>query len=298
MIATKKTPLDSVLAFVPEIAGEIRALDGGTRSAIQEIRLRGGLPVVLETGGSRLALRYIAESEFLEQLLGRFCEHSVHSHQRQLAGGFVTLPGGHRVGVCATAILSADEQSVVSIRCPTSLNIRIAKAYTGCAEILFDRMPGDFPGLMIIGKPMSAKTTVLRDFIRCLSYSKKIALIDERGEIAAKSGGRVTFDLGQNTDVLDAYPKAAGFSCALRALSPDYIATDEVDARDAEYLGRTAGVGAGLIVTAHCQDITRALADPGLSHLIKEGRISHIAHLGTGRDIGRLIELRVLGDRK
>jgi stage III sporulation protein AA len=172
--------------------------------------------------------------------------------------------------------------TVTAIRDITSINLRIAREFFHCSDTLYTSLSvAELKSLLIIGKPLSAKTTVLRDFARNLSDSGyKVAVIDERSEIGSSG-----FDLGMNTDVLKSFPKKAGFITALRALSPDFIICDEITG-NAEGVEKCLNSGVGLIMTAHCGSLEEALRSSSLSGIIRH--TEHIALLGTGRNIGKL----------
>ncbi|MCL2077100.1 MAG: hypothetical protein FWH08_01685 [Oscillospiraceae bacterium] len=290
MIKAKKRPFEQAVEFLPVFKDKLMAQNPLIREKTREIRLRAGQPVTLETDlNNRLYLDVRATSENLRDLIELFCDYSVHSYARQLSQGFITLEGGHRAGFCGTAVVR--ENRVEAIRDITSINLRIAREFIGCSDILFNSLPiEDLQSLLILGKPMSAKTTVLRDLARNLSQNYKVAVIDERGELAGKSAlkpsaGGNGLDLGINTDVLDSFPKGAGFMTALRALSPDFIVCDEITGEGAS-VTECFNCGVGVIMTAHCGSLKEALNSPALSDIISS--VDYIALLGTGKNIGKL----------
>lgn len=286
-------PFAAVVAQMPGFQGAFSGLSDEVRRGAQEIRLRVGRFAVVEAGNAgRVQLNRKVGPDTLGELLRAFCDYSVHSYTRQLCEGYITLRGGHRAGFCGTAVLGADCR-VENIRDITSVNIRICRAYKGCADLLYDLLftrGEDLRGVLILGRPMSAKTTVLRDLVRQIAQNEKVAVIDERGEIAAKSGAGFGMELGENTDVLDGFPKAEGFLTALRALSPSYIACDEIGG-DSLSVVRCLNSGVIPIITAHCAGIEEAMRAEGLRDIIQSGAISHMALLGHGNEIGKLKEL-------
>jgi stage III sporulation protein AA len=265
--------------FLPMFKDKLLALDPRVREKAREIRLRAGQAIAIESH-SRQYINAPVTPEVLRNLIERFCDYSIHSYARQLAQGFITLEGGHRAGFCGTAVVEDDR--VKAIRDITSINLRIAREFISCSDILFQSLPAEsLKSLLIIGRPMSAKTTVLRDFARNLSVGgKKVTIIDERSEISAPG-----FDLGPNTDVLGGFPKKAGFITALRALSPDFIVCDEI-ADDGGQVAACLNSGAGVIMTAHCGGMDELSCSPSLAGIIKH--IEYVALLGTGASIGRL----------
>lgn len=249
------------------------------RESAREIRLRAEQAIAVEYGTDRHFIRTRVTREDLKSLVEIFCDYSLHSYAGQLAQGFITLKGGHRAGFSATAVLSGGE--VTAVRDITSINLRIAREFVGCSDELYGALSGEIKSLLIIGKPMSAKTTVLRDYARKLSDSgNKVTVIDERSEIASSG-----FDLGMNTDVLAAFPKRAGFVTALRALSPDFIVCDEI-AGDGEEVAQCLNSGVGVVMTAHCGSLEEAQRSRALSGIMEH--VGHVALLGTGKNIGKL----------
>ena len=286
MITAKKRPFEQAVEFLPMFKDKLLTQSPAVREKTFEIRLRAGQPVTLELGGdARLCLDARAAPEDLRELIERFCDYSIHSYARQLSQGFVTLEGGHRAGFCGTAVMNGGK--VDAIRDITSINLRIAREFIGCSDTLFNILPADeIKALLIIGKPMSAKTTLLRDFARNISMSRKVAVVDERGELASKRNGVITADLGPNTDVLDCFPKRTGFITALRALSPDFIICDEI-AGDGREIAECLNSGVGLVMTAHCGSLGEALCSQSLTGVIAAG-VNYIALLGTGKEVGKL----------
>ena len=281
MITAKKRPLTSsafeqAVEFLPKYKDKLLSLSPAAREKAREIRLRAGQAIAVELINDRLFADVIVTAEDLKNLIELFCDYSLHSYQRQLAQGFITLAGGHRAGFCGTAVIEGEK--VTAIRDITSINLRIAREFIGCSDELFHLLtPENIKSLLIIGGPVSAKTTLLRDFARNLSEAGfKAAVIDERSEICAK---------GANIDTLNNFPKKAGFITALRALSPDFIICDEI-ADDGEQVAMCLNSGVGVIMTAHCGSLEEALNSSALSGVIKH--INYIALLGTGRNIGKL----------
>ena len=255
-------------------------------SDIYEIRIRAGRGVVLETVKGRTALDIAVSADDTEECIKNFCQHSFHSFEKELREGFITLKGGHRVGFCGTAVVKNGRlDGVKNISC---INIRIAREVIGAGESLKDTVfEKDFKGLLICGRPMSGKTTVLRDLCRIIGNRHKLALIDERGEMAAIFQGIPQNNVGAFTDVLDGYDKENGIEIATRTLSPEYIVCDEITGfSDFERLCLNSGVK--LIFTIHSGSIEQAKN----TDAVKSGAISHIASLG-GK-IGQVTERAVI----
>jgi stage III sporulation protein AA len=303
MITIKKTPFEQAADYLKPITPTLTALPRAVTDTVREIRLRAGQPVTLECDKGRIRL---AESERvtmpqIAECMREFCEYSLHSYEKQLKEGWLTLSGGHRAGFTGTAVLNGGK--VENVRDISSVNLRIAKQYTGCADDLYFRMFGNHglseqndstpSGLLIIGRPMSAKTTVLRDLCRLISADFKVALIDERSEVAAVQsgngygGGVPALDVGENTDVLNNFPKPQGIMSALRNLSPEYVVCDEIGWESGE-IAALANSGVRMILTAHSGSLKDAYSSERICRILSTGAISHIALLGHGKNIGRV----------
>lgn len=219
----------------------------GGMSEIAEIRLRAGRPAVsVDMNG---AMKICSERMSVDDIADYFaevCRYSVHSYQDEIAEGFVTLDGGHRVGVCGTAV--RENGRITFLKDISGLNIRVAHAVKGCSNELFERV-GEC-SLLVAGKPLSGKTTVLRDLARRLGERRRVTVIDSRGEIAAAVHGLPSYDIGLNTDVLSGCGKSEGIMLALRSMSPEFIICDEI-AHDGEAVEEALSCGVKIIASVH-----------------------------------------------
>lgn len=226
------------------------------REELQEMRLRLGMPPELILGGKRIWLDKPTNSDDL-----RFCVNMASKYSpwsaSGIASGYITAPGGHRVGICGDAVLRNGNMS--GIRTITSLNIRVARDFPGIGAKASD-LPGS---ILIVGKPGSGKTTLLRDIIRVRSdkVSEFVAVVDEREEIFPRIGDGICFPTGRHTDVLTGCSKAAGIEIVLRNMTPDTIVMDEITAQeDCDALLRAGWCGVNILATAHAgcrQDLMR-----------------------------------------
>lgn len=230
---------------------------------LEEIRFRIGRPVMLcfhkhhafLTAEGRLSTADVSEKltrSDMDMLFAALCHHSVYAHLSELTDGFITLYGGHRVGVAGRCVIK--NNAISNITAISGLNIRIARAYRGCAASLAAtlRRGGGICNTLLIAPPQCGKTTTLRDLARIFGAGLKITIIDERSEIAGCCDGMPQFDVGTQTDVLDRFPKARGMLLALRSLSPDIIMTDELGTTaDIEALREVSRAGCRLIASVH-----------------------------------------------
>ncbi|MEE3333427.1 MAG: ATPase, T2SS/T4P/T4SS family [Ruminococcus sp.] len=255
------------------------------RTSLTEIRLRVNKPVVLVSGVRTEILSGIITKNNLADLFALMCGYSVYSKQNEIKNGYITLKGGHRAGICGTAVYG--DEGVINIRDISAVNIRIAREYIGCSnELLRKVKPGK--GMLICGAPCSGKTTLLRDTARSLSNKYKIALIDTRGEIASVYQGENQLDVGDSF-VLDGYNKSDGFDHSVRCLSPDYIICDEIGtAEDSASVLNAVNSGVGVIASAHCADKQEVLAKPFLRETLRF--FDTIVFLGNRHNTGQITE--------
>lgn len=238
---------------------------------IQEIRLRINRPVLIISKGEDVYLdesgnfikqpkhaHLITEGE-LEQLLMHLCQDSPYAFEEELRQGFLTAPGGHRIGVAGQAVPESDGR-IRTIKHIYYLNIRIAHQLFGIAEKILPYIyeQGQLKNVLIVSPPGCGKTTLLREMVRRISdgndYGKgvSVGVVDERSEIAGSYLGRPQNDLGCRTDVLDACPKVQGMMLLLRSMSPRMIAVDELGSiADVEALRTACACGSRVLATVH-----------------------------------------------
>ena len=213
------------------------------------------------------------------------CEHALYARAEEQRQGFVTLRGGHRMGLCGRVV--AQGTSVRALRDISSLCVRVAGQWEGAADTLVPHLTsgGRVRSALIIGLPGSGKTTVLRDACRQLSDAgHRVAIADERSELAAMSRGAPQLDVGARTDVLDGVCKEIALRWLLRSMSPEIIATDELGAAtDALAVLEAAQSGVAVLATAHARTLDEALSRGTLYHLAQNKAFSRYAVLDEKR---------------
>ena len=246
-----------------------KALQGMT--GLQEIRLRVGLPVILYAAGREYFVHsdgalteegkeaFCMDRQGMEAILKNLCQDSFYAFEDELKQGFLTVAGGHRVGISGQAVL--DERGRIrTIKNIAFVNIRIARQVQNAADrilpLVYDG--GELLNTLILAPPGCGKTTLLRELIRQVSdgnifgEGRTVGVVDERSELAGSFLGVPQNDLGIRTDVLDACPKAEGMMMLLRAMSPGVIAIDELGSREEmEALHRASACGCHILATAH-----------------------------------------------
>lgn len=231
------------------------------RARAEEFRLRAGrcMSVLLPEG--ERSLEAIVTSEELETLCDIAAEFSRYASMETLKQGFLPVRGGFRVGLCGSAVMK--DGAVTNLKQISSAVIRISREQRGIARDIAPRLfrEGRFCSTLLLSPPGGGKTTLLRDLVRQLSVGEgvppqRIALMDERGEVAVMYRGQPQMDVGPRTDVLDGCPKALAIPMALRAMNPQIIAVDEITVReDLQAMAQAAGCGVALLATIHAANV-------------------------------------------
>ncbi|HLS88057.1 MAG TPA: stage III sporulation protein AA [Sphingobacteriaceae bacterium] len=308
------SPVDYVWRqeIAPHLAPPVRrVLDQAPAALLAravELRLRAGGPLqlVLAAGDVFLDHRgrpcppaeaYRISGQVLADCWQAACRGSVYAWEEETRQGFLTLPGGHRLGLAGR--FAVENGRVLRLRHVGGIAVRLCRAVPGCADpvlpSLVDRKRGTVHHTLIYSPPGAGKTTLLRDLVRQISTGvpalglpgRRVAVIDERSEVAACREGAAQHDLGPRTDVLDGVPKAEGILMALRALNPEVIAFDEIG-HPAEAEGVLAALYAGVrvITTAHGSSRETLARRPALRELAPVGVFARFVRLAYRRGPG------------
>ncbi|UOQ93709.1 stage III sporulation protein AA [Halobacillus shinanisalinarum] len=228
-------------------------------TSVQEIRLRvhQRLEVLDSTDVHTLTNVQLSQVD-LTHVLNQISQFSLYRLQDEIREGFITIEGGHRVGLAGKA--NTINHDIDTLKHISFMNIRIARPSVSRAEQFLPHllMRGEWMNTLIIGPPHSGKTTLLRELSKSigsgttLKRASKVALIDERSELAACHQGIPQLDVGERTDVMDACPKAEGVMMMIRSMSPDLILVDELGGeKDAEAVREATFTGVKVICSIH-----------------------------------------------
>jgi stage III sporulation protein AA len=253
----------------------------GREEYLEEIRVRKNLPLCLVLQNTDVLLDMVASSDDIERTLALVTDCSYYSLENEFAQGYITVPGGHRVGLAGR--LAYWDGSEVKLRDISGFNFRLARQVKGPAEKILPYIVNDDGRLMstlVISPPRCGKTTLLRDICRCASEGSpagkvrpmQVGIVDERSEIAACFGGVPQYDLGPRVDVLDRCPKAKGMMLLLRAMGPDVIVTDEIGGEeDAKAVASVLSGGAAVLASCHGTGMEDIGKKPLTSWLLSKG---------------------------
>jgi len=276
---------------------------------LEEIRLRAERPLMVVTGRGdflidaagmptkQVAKGYLVTQEEIFKTVQLMSQSSVYAFEEELRNGYITLRGGHRVGLTGKVV--ALDGKVKTIKHIAGLNIRLSRELlnVGAKVIrhLINQQTGQVYHTLIVSPPQCGKTTLLRDLIRLLSDGVpelgfpgvKVGVVDERSEISGAVAGVPQNDLGIRTDVLDGCPKAVGMMMLLRSMSPTVIATDELGRReDIDAICEVLNAGVKLVATAHGANLQELAQRPIMREILAQGFFEKFIILGRSQGAG------------
>jgi stage III sporulation protein AA len=299
--------------LAPRLVAIMCLLPKSIKNELTEIRLRINQPVILVfsntdimvTSDGQIASEakqaYICSQEDLARTLHSISRNSLYAFEQELKLGYITIHGGHRVGLAGQVLVEGRE--IKAIKNISSLNIRIARQIKGCADKIMpyilatDRL---VMSTLIIAPPRCGKTTILRDIVYQLSgghalhnyHGIQVGVVDERSEIAACRNGIPTVDLGPRVDVLDCCPKADGILMLIRSMAPRVVVTDELGrSEDVLALKEALNAGIGVIASIHGGNEKEILHRPYIGELIQNKYFDRYVILGDRPQIGTIEDI-------
>lgn len=283
--------MDYILNALPrQIVSEIIQVFSTYSSLIntlQEIRIRVSKPIILKQRNSDIVLQHIVTNEELLHILERFCENSIYAYKNQICEGFLTIKGGHRIGITGSCVI--ENGKIINIKYVSSLNIRIAREVKGCSNAIINEIIDidnqTILNTLLVSPPGKGKTTMLRDLVRQISNGinerkfkgKIVGLIDERGELAACYRGIPQNDVGIRTDVIENVSKEKGVEILLRSMAPEIIACDEIGTHeDVQAIEKMLISGVKGLFTMHGNNMEDIKKNTEINKLIEENQIEKI----------------------
>lgn len=302
------------LKIFPRDIREILKASPAEAAGLQELRLRAGAPLMavyrnreyfVGRAGELLSEREGAFSVtpgHVRETVDLAANHSLYAYEDEIRQGFLTIQGGHRVGIAGRCV--AENGSVRTQKFISFINVRLAHEIRGCAVPLLPYLYGNgaLKHTLLISPPRCGKTTLLRDLVRLISDGNafgagmNVGVVDERSEIAACYQGVPQNDLGIRTDVLDCCPKAVGMLMMIRTMSPAAVAVDEIGGReDLAAIEYVLNCGCRLLATVHGDSLEDVRRKPVLKELLGEQAFERFVILDGRAQAGRIREI-VSGD--
>lgn len=305
---------DSVVeSLCEELSKILINIPSSYKEKIEEIRLRNGKPLIIAYEGKDLFVKpngdltkyhedaFIIKEKHIHLTFQLISNYSVYAYQEEIRNGYITLKGGHRVGIGGKIVYGP--KGIETIKNISSLNIRVAREKKGISDNIIKYLLEDdnvFYNTLIISAPQCGKTTLLRDIIRNLSNgnrtlsqnSFKISIVDERSEIAGMYRGIPQKDIGLRTDILDGCLKSDGIIMAIRSMSPDIIAVDEIGGvKDIEAIHEALKAGIKLIATVHGSSLEEIQGKVSMTDLFKEKIFKRFIILDRSKGVGTISQV-------
>ena len=293
-----------ILGVTAKSVGRILEEENLDFEKLQEIRMRAEKPLMIVYDNREMILPststsgHLVTKEEIRETLDYVSQYSLYAYEQEMRQGFITIEGGHRVGVIGKVILEKNE--VKNMQYISSINIRVAHQILGCADSLMKYITKNMKvcHTLIISPPRCGKTTMIRDIIRQISDGNRyvkgctVGVVDERSELGGCYLGVAQNQLGMRTDVLDCCPKAQGMIMLVRSMAPQVIAVDEIGTtEDIHAVEYAMQCGCRMIASIHGSGMDEAAAKPVLGELIRKKRFERYVILGNQNHPGEIREI-------
>lgn len=301
-LITPGSPMEMVLGLLPTNLSQVLShLTPEILDQVEEIRIRQGRPLMVRChqrehfvnfhGVSQEWDRaYQVTKDDVNRTVQILTGSSLYAVEEELRHGYLTIPGGHRVGLAGRVVVK--DGQVETIRNIAGLNLRLAREFPGASSAilprLLDPLSKELRHTLIVSPPRCGKTTILRDLVRQISEGvpelglagHTVGVVDERSELAGSYKGVPQLDVGLRTDVLDACPKAQGMMMLIRAMGPEVIAADEIGRpEDFQAMEEVVNAGIKVLTSIHGRDLADIKKRPSTCALLELGVFDRLVFL-------------------
>lgn len=288
--------INEILEFFPYVVRQKILEFDKSLNSLEEIHIRTNRNILLKIGQDEYKVDYLISSKEVLDILQKICDNSIYTYQSQICNGFITIKGGHRVGITGNVVYK--DGQVINISHIYSLNFRIARQILGCSNELLKYIlnikENTIYNTIILSPPGRGKTTIIRDAVRNLSNGIKeirfkginVGVVDERGEIAAMYKGIPQNDLGERTDILDNVSKDIGMKMLIRSMNPRVIVADEIGTKeDIDAINYAVCSGVNGLFTAHGSSLNDISLNPILKTLLELKTIQKVILIEKNRSL-------------
>lgn len=288
--------MDRIIKLLPKNIAE-QVINSSNKNFIEEIRLSIGKPVIVIARGCEEIKTYKVTSDDIKVIVQKISNYSLYAFEDEIRQGYITIDGGHRVGISGQCVI--DKNSVKTIKYISSLNIRVAREIVGCSDKIMKYIVSEqnVKNILIVSPPKCGKTTLIRDISRNISNGyknlkfkgKRVAIIDERSEIASCHRGIPQMNVGMRTDVYDNCIKSEGMIMAIRTMAPDVIVCDEIGTKkDVEGLVMAFNSGVSIICSIHGNSVEEVYKRQIFREILEDKLINKIIVLSNRNGVGSI----------
>nr|WP_307998402.1 stage III sporulation protein AA [uncultured Merdimonas sp.] len=292
---------EQILHVLPRGVRRMLEREGLDYGGLQEIRLRVGMPLILVYRGRETMLRnqrdrpYLVTEAEIGEMMEYVSNYSLYAYEQEMKQGFITIEGGHRVGMAGQVIV--EDGRVKNLKYISSVNVRMSHEIPGCADQVFPYVvrDGQLCHTLLVSPPRCGKTTLLRDMIRQISdgnawiEGKTVGVVDERSEIGGCYRGVAQNHLGKRTDILDGCPKVEGMMMLIRSMGPEVIAVDEIGSpEDVHAIEYAMHCGCRILATVHAGSMEELKHKPLFHQMIRRGSFERYILLGNQEKTGKV----------